>query len=266
MERYIKRDWLSVYLTPTRQGKTRSKQENVVVLHLRPPPPPSPIRSSSGTSPSNHPNPANAVQPRPSCGPNPCHGISYQKPGYICGDPRLGPLNQPHIFPLSTETATYQALGNLCPKAYLEKWATSVSSSGTYQYPPNNGFALDSSGNPISGQLTLVPGQKLDRFGGETGSFLAPLGAPYIERSLPPSSLGTSDWRFPFNYRVYEVVEEFVVTAGPVRAWFEQPGMGTRFMAASNVADLVEGGFLRRLAWFEYDEAREFADDYTPRP
>lgn len=111
-----------------------------------------------------------------------------------------------------------------------------------------------------------MPGQKVDRFGSESGRYLAPLGAPYIERGLPPSSLRTFDGMYPFGYHVYEVLREFVVTAGPVRAWFGQPGMGTQFLADTSVEELVEDGFLLRLSRSEYDERVEFADGYSPGP
>lgn len=124
----------------------------------------------------------------------------------------------------------------------------------------------DGAGQPIVGNVTLPVGQKLDRFGGEGGNFLSPLGAPYIERSLPPSNLDTFDGEFPYNYHVYEVTKELVVTIGPVAPWFEQPGMGSQFVTSSNVSVLLDGEYLRRLNRTEYDEKAEFADNYTPGP
>lgn len=96
---------------------------------------------------------------------------------------------------------------------------------------------------------------------------MSPLGAPFIERSLPPSSLNTNpnDRAYPFEYHVYEVVEELTVQAGPIRAWFEQPGMGTQFLAEKSVGELVGTGVLR-LRPGEYDEKREFGDGHSPGP
>lgn len=104
-------------------------------------------------------------------------------------------------------------------------------------------------------------GRKLDRFGSERGNFLAPLGAPYIERSLPPANLNhPEDMDRPYNYYVYEVTQPLEVLMGPVASWFEQPGMGTQFMTSKSVEDLIEEGYLRRLTPEEYDEKVEYAD------
>lgn len=125
---------------------------------------------------------------------------------------------------------------------------------------------LESDGQPILGNVTLEVGRKIDRFGGEGGNYFSPLGAPYIERALPPSNLDTFDGKFPYNYHVYEVIQELAVTLGPVAPWFEQPGMGTQFTTTSNVSVLLDGKFLRLLERSEYDEKAEFADNYTPGP
>ncbi|KAL4911762.1 hypothetical protein BDW62DRAFT_217031 [Aspergillus aurantiobrunneus] len=129
-----------------------------------------------------------------------------------------------------------------------------------------NGYVVDDEGVTIISNVTLPVGQKLDRFGSEYGTFLAPLGAPYIERSLPPSNLDTYDGNYPFNYHVYQVTREFVVGLGPIAPWFEQPGMGTQFVGYSNVLGLIEGGFLRSLNESEYDERVEYFDSYTDGP
>lgn len=117
------------------------------------------------------------------------------------------------------------------------------------------------------GNATLPVGAKLDRFGSEYGSFLSPLGAPYIARALPPSNLNAEPGaQYPFNYHVYEVTKEFEVRMGPIAPWFEQPGMGTQYLADMPVLQLVEKGFLRRLNESEYDEAEEYSNNYTPGP
>ncbi|EPS27910.1 hypothetical protein POX_e06885 [Penicillium oxalicum] len=200
------------------------------------------------------------------CKPNPCEGITFQNSTYVCGDPRLGPVAAPKMFPLNNELQSYERFGNLCPATFLQKWAGSTNANATYKYPPANGFVATTSGTPIIGNVTLPVGQKLDRFGSEYGSFLAPLGAPYIERALPPSNLDTYDGSHPFNYYVYEVTKSFDVGAGPIAPWFEQPGGGTQYVTYTNVKGLLEGGYLRRLTPEEYDEPREFSDDYTPGP
>jgi hypothetical protein len=119
----------------------------------------------------------------------------------------------------------------------------------------------------ILGNVTLRVGQKLDRFGAETGKFLAPLGAPYIERALPPSNLfAPGNSSFPYNYHVYEVTEEFDVLLGPIASWFEQPGFGSQILAQSSVTSLLNDGFLKRLELRDFDEADEYSAGYLPDP
>ncbi|KAJ9303485.1 hypothetical protein DTO217A2_7075 [Paecilomyces variotii] len=198
--------------------------------------------------------------------PNACEGITFQNESYVCGDPRLGPVILPKKFPLSTELRMYARFGNICPKQFLEKWAPGPSNAW-YTYPPASGFVIDTENQPILGNATLPVGAKVDRFGSEYGSFLAPLGAPYIQRALPPSNLNAAPGAdYPYNYHVYQVTKEFVVGMGPIAPWFEQPGAGTQYVTYDKVIDLINGGFLRRLTEDEYDERPEYSDDYTPGP
>ncbi|KKK20255.1 hypothetical protein P175DRAFT_0493592 [Aspergillus ochraceoroseus IBT 24754] len=202
------------------------------------------------------------------CNPDPCKGITFQNETAVCGDPRLGPIKLPKYFPLSTELQTYARFGDLCPYEFLAKWSTSVSDpDASYIYPYDNGFANDTAEVPIYGNVTLVVGQRLDRFGSERGNFLSPLGAPYIERALPPWNLfAPENSSFPYNYHVYEVIQEFDVLLGPITPWFQQPGYGTQFMVKTNVSDLVDNEFLRALELKEYDDAEDFAANYLPPP
>ncbi|KAJ5582240.1 hypothetical protein N7535_000860 [Penicillium sp. DV-2018c] len=202
------------------------------------------------------------------CYPNPCKGVTYVNSTAVCGDPRLGPKHLPKYFPLSNELETYSRFGELCPFEFLDKWTVNASDPKAYWvYPDHDGFATTSEDISILGNFTLRVGQKLDRFGSEYGKFLAPLGAPYIERALPPSNLfAPGDSSFPYNYHVYEVTKEFDVLLGPITPWFEQPGFGSQLLATSSVADLVDGGFLKRLELKDYDEPEEYSAGYLPEP
>ncbi|KAJ5930122.1 hypothetical protein N7466_005615 [Penicillium verhagenii] len=203
------------------------------------------------------------------CYPDPCKGITYVNETAVCGDPRLGPIELPKYFPLSTEVQTYHRFGDLCPYEFLEKYSLNVSDPNAYFiYPGAGGFANTTDQKPISGTATLVVGQKVDRFGEETGTYLAPLGAPYIERGLPPKNLfAPKNSSYPYNYHVYEVVEPIEVSLGPVAAWFEQPGLGTQFVLLNGdtVGSLV-GHKLKILEKKEYDQASDFAANYLPTP
>jgi hypothetical protein len=194
--------------------------------------------------------------------------VTYVNSTAVCGDPRLGPKRLPDFFPLSNELETYSRFGELCPFEFLEKWTVDASDPKSYWiYPDSDGFAVTSENESILGNYTLHVGQKLDRFGSEYGKFLAPLGAPYIERSLPPSNLfAPENSNFPYNYHVYEVTKEFDILLGPIAPWFEQPGFGSQLLAESSVNDLLAGGFLKRLELQDYDEADEFSAGYLPPP
>jgi hypothetical protein len=102
-------------------------------------------------------------------------------------------------------------------------------------WPPNDGF-LDGP-NPV----TLKPGAQIDRFGDETGRFVAPNGTPIPQRSLRP---GTTDG----DYNVYEVTSPLEVLGGTSTPWFGQPGLGIQYKLPSSVADLLDAGFLRRIS------------------
>ena len=85
---------------------------------------------------------------------------------YICRDPRLGPVQLPTVFPLLSFVSDYDRFGGLQPRAFLDKW---TDQDGNYRYPPRNGFQLNLAGDPILGNMTLLPGTMVDRFGSEYG-------------------------------------------------------------------------------------------------
>jgi hypothetical protein len=175
-----------------------------------------------------------------------CRGTVGNDTTFLCGDSRLGPAKLPHSPPLSTIVANYDRLGGLCPGAFLEKWFNT--STGFYNFPPDEGFQLSTTGMPIDGNQTLLPGMRLDRFGSEFGMFLAPADTPYEQRSLPPSSLNNPTGGVPVaNYHVYQVQRKFVVLTGTIAAWFGQEGQGTQYFTMDSVATLVTNGFLSRV-------------------
>jgi hypothetical protein len=119
---------------------------------------------------------------------------------YVCGDTRLGPKRLPTHLPLDSLLETYDRFGGLCPGQFLAKWFNST--SGYYNYPPIDGFQLNTASAPIEGTITFPVGFLIDRFGSEYGSFVSPAGAPYMQRALPPSNLDTdpSDPRSVVNF------------------------------------------------------------------
>ncbi|MFF4776484.1 TNT domain-containing protein [Microtetraspora fusca] len=153
--------------------------------------------------------------------------------------------------------------GGLTPTGFIDRyWNEPVNG---WRYPPDFGFAHSggfSNGRPLIAPEVLPVGTKLDRFGGEGGSFLAPYGTPYVRRSLPPNNLNTfsGDPGHPCNYHAYEVVKAFAVDAGPAASAFQQQGVGKQYHLLSKyileapqtpvelpVSWLVANGYLKRL-------------------
>ncbi|SDZ18368.1 Protein of unknown function [Amycolatopsis xylanica] len=170
------------------------------------------------------------------------------------GDKRLGPEKLPVAGEVGRELRGYQRTGYLTEQRFLEAFYDSTASS--WRYPPKDGYVLYPDGTPIQFTITLNPGLAIDRFGSEYGSFLAPKGAPYSSRSIPPQSL-TSVPAASCNYHVYKVIKEFKVHSGPIAPWFAQPGGGTQYQLDAalvpgaptpiNVGWLITNGFLNRV-------------------
>ncbi|MEU3356428.1 TNT domain-containing protein [Streptomyces sp. NPDC037389] len=172
-------------------------------------------------------------------------------------NPQLGPaantLPGPSQKPVGPLLKGYDRTGHLKPEAFLSAYWTG---KPTWKYPPDDGFAKHG-GKLDKNKTQLKNGQKLDRFGHEGGSFLAPAGAPYSQRALPPDSLQTIDDKYPCNYHVYTVAKPFTVWQGGIAAWFEQPGGGQQIQLDPalvpgaptpklNVKWLVDNGYLKR--------------------
>ncbi|WP_159731284.1 TNT domain-containing protein [Methylosinus sp. Ce-a6] len=83
----------------------------------------------------------------------------------------------------------------------------------------------------------LPPGATLDRYGGEGGNFLSPLGSPYSERALPydPAKM---------PYHRYTVAKPLPVTAGRAAPWFGEPGGAVQYMTDMSIEDLIAEGYL----------------------
>lgn len=180
---------------------------------------------------------------------------------YLCGDWRLGPKRLPRgASLLGSIIDGYRRLGNLTPVEFLNRyWLPNKDDKrGDWDYPPDDGFALNSRERPIIAPVVLHVGQRVDRFGPESGRFLSPAGAKLSERAIPPSNLDTTDPRYPFDYHLYTVKQQFTVDGGPVAPWFEQPGQGVQYRTSDayfpnlpagehvNVKYLVTHGYLVR--------------------
>ncbi|NUR61497.1 MAG: TNT domain-containing protein [Catenulispora sp.] len=177
---------------------------------------------------------------------------------YHDNDARLGPADLPSIGRVGFELIGYRRTGGLSDADFLAKYYDPAANGGAggWIYPPKNGYVLTPGGTPIEWHQTLLPGQDIDRFGSEYGSFLAPEYLPYANRAIPPQSLDSNP-AATCNYHDYRVLKPFQVDAGPIAAWFAQPGGGLQYQldatlvpgapAQINVMWLVNNGYLARI-------------------
>lgn len=182
------------------------------------------------------------------------HGCSAEFEG---GDRRLGPETLSNTFPVGPQLVGYDRTGGLSTEEFLDRyWDPAAGPSGSWIYPPADGYVTDGAGEPIREVITVSAGATLDRYGSEFGTFLAPSGAGYAERSIPPSNLvGTPPE--PCNYHAYLVVRPFDLYAGTIAPWFGQPGGGTQYQldpalvpgvtGTLNVQWLLTAGYLVRV-------------------
>jgi Tuberculosis necrotizing toxin len=157
------------------------------------------------------------------------------------GDRRLGPARLPVLGTVGAELRGYQRTGGMSPARFLATYYDPAANDGQggWRYPPpDDGYVITPEGRPLEFPLTLLPGQDIDRFGSEYGSFLAPDTLPYAARSLPPASLDGTP-AAGCNYHEYRVLKSFSVDAGPIAPWFGQPGGGLQYQLDPT---LVPGG------------------------
>ncbi|MGW7053949.1 TNT domain-containing protein [Streptomyces sp. NPDC054887] len=179
--------------------------------------------------------------------PEPCTG-SFQD------DARLGPqwLPSAHEEPVGPLLRGYQRTGGLSPSAFLKEYWQGPADTGGWKYPPNDGFA-EVNGEVDKAPTELRDGQRLDRFGSEYGSYLAPAGDPYARRALPPQNLNTREPSVPCDYRVYEVTKPFQVWQGSIAPWFGQPGGGQQIKLDPAFLDPGQGQRLNVKWLLEHD-------------
>ena len=109
---------------------------------------------------------------------------------------------------------------------YNVNWKT-----GKPIYPPNNGAILGSTVNDY-----LMPGAKIDRYGGDQGYFFSEPGTPISSRSLPPNNSGVLNQ--------FEVLKPIPVQKSTIAPWFGQPGGGVQYQTPVPVKVLIDKGFI----------------------
>jgi hypothetical protein len=177
---------------------------------------------------------------------------------FVDGDKRLGPAKLPVLGDVGFQLFGYHRTGNLTQQQFLDTYYDPAGNGGLggWRYPPQNGYVIGPDGKPMQTQIALVPGQSIDRYGSEYGSFLAPRGLPYAARAIPPQSL-VGVPAAACNYHQYRVIRTFSVDSGPIAAWFAQPGGGLQYQLDAtlvsgapptlNVMWLLGNGYLDRV-------------------
>jgi hypothetical protein len=107
-------------------------------------------------------------------------------------------------------------------------------SAGKWVYPGDDGFK----GKPQA--ATLKPGDVIDRFGGDSGTFFAPVGTPLEQRAMAPGA-------DQVNLTKYKILKPLPVESGEIAPWFDQPGGGTQYKASLTAKQLVEQGYIQAI-------------------
>ena len=120
------------------------------------------------------------------------------------------------------------ATGQLTPVRYRSY----LKDDGSINWPPKDGFVVDSAGTPITELANLKAGQVLDRFGSNGGRFTSPVNNG---EKLPFNTRGTP---YPEGYQVYhqyEVVKD--ITKENIMRAFKEASHNTQIDIMNTLAD-----------------------------
>ena len=124
----------------------------------------------------------------------------------------------------------------------LGAFKTSESTDIVPYYPSNNGAITGT-----EEMIMLMPGDKIDRYGGEGGTFFGKEGTPLEMRALPPNA-NTS------QYRVYEVLKSFEVEKAVIKPAFGKIGLGIQYHSSMSADELRRSGYLELIEEIISDE------------
>jgi hypothetical protein len=113
------------------------------------------------------------------------------------------------------------------------KWA---SPAANISWPPNDGCAAA----PVA--KVLAPGQLIDRFGSEGGTFFSPKGESYKARAVPYVCKA-------MDYRVYKVLKPIPVKSCKAAPWFNEPGGAEQEQTADPAYKLVAAGSIEAVTY-----------------
>jgi hypothetical protein len=172
-----------------------------------------------------------AVKPGAQATPSVKRTICSSAP--FAGSRLLGPKRLPNAGPVARLLRGWKRLAGFSPRGYLKRFYDEVAKS--WRYPPEGGYQLTPLGVPVIGQVSLIEGQLIDRFGSEGGTYLSPQGTPYAARGIPPESLNPFPGGQPCNYYRYRVLKPFSVNSGPIAPTLGQPGFGLQYVLSSTL-------------------------------
>jgi hypothetical protein len=118
----------------------------------------------------------------------------------------------------------------------VPKWIKWVDAKAQISWPPNEGCESA----PVA--RSLAPGEMIDRFGSEGGTFFSPKGESYRARAVP-YVCGQMD------YRVYRVVKPIPVKACKAAPWFDEPGGAVQVQASDPAYKLVANGVIEVVSY-----------------
>lgn len=118
----------------------------------------------------------------------------------------------------------------------VPKWISWANDKATISWPPNDGCAAA----PVA--QTLAPGQLIDRFGSEGGTFFSPKGESFDARAVPYVCR-------QMDYRVYRVVKPIPVKTCKAAPWFGEPGGAVQEQTAEPAYKLVAEGAIVMVSY-----------------
>ncbi len=83
-------------------------------------------------------------------------------------------------------------------------------------------------------------GALLDRYGHDTGRYLAKEGTPYEKRALPKNTDKS-------NYHVYKILKPLPVLSGKATAWFGEPGGGIQYKTEYSIKWLIDNNYIEEI-------------------
>ncbi len=155
--------------------------------------------------------------------------------GFVAGAIMTGSLDKAHKMGIGG-IAQGAGIGGLAGgvSSYISAKAEGVNpwTGKKLDNPTNKGF------NSNINEKTLHRGDRIDRYGDETGVYVSPEGTPYNQRSLKPFTDKSS-------YNSYEVLKPFPVKSGQISPYYFQKGGGVQYILDKSVEWYRIHGYLR---------------------